>query len=118
MVLCINIRTYILYIRTHVFTHITWIFTFCSETHLPNIKSQLYSPQASPYYRYAGHSSIYSEVEAHASNSIKLHALLPAPGTYDLAARIEIFVKIVNNKEYIAQKGKMESICIANDDSI
>jgi len=91
---------------------------FCSETHLPNIKSQLYSPQASTYYKYAGHSSIYSDVEAHASNTMKLHAVLPGAGTYDLAARIEIFVKVVNSQEYIIQKGKMESICIINDGSM
>ncbi|GAB1868073.1 Protein TRS85-like protein [Camponotus japonicus] len=88
-----------------------------SETHLPNIKAQLYSPQASTYYKYAGHSSIYSNVEACASNVAKLHAVLPSTGTYDLAARIEISVKDVNSKEYVAQKGKMESICIINDGS-
>ncbi|XP_077272464.1 trafficking protein particle complex subunit 8 homolog l(3)76BDm [Temnothorax americanus] len=88
-----------------------------SETHLPNIKSQLYSPQASTYYKYAGHSSRYSDVEAHASNTMKLHAVLPSAGTYDLAARIEISVKVVNSQEYVAQKGKMESICIINDGS-
>lgn len=93
------------------------LFFFCSETHLPNIKSQLYSPQASTYYKYAGHSSIYSDVEAHASNTMKLHAVLPRAGTYDLAARIEISVKVVNSQEYIAQKDKMESICIINDGS-
>lgn len=94
--------------------HYTDRFSCCSETHLPNIKSQLYSPQASPYYRYAGHSSIHSNVQAHASNNVKLHAVLPAAGTYDLAARIEVSVRIVNSTEYVAQKGKMESICIVN----
>ncbi|XP_011631766.1 trafficking protein particle complex subunit 8-like, partial [Pogonomyrmex barbatus] len=88
-----------------------------SETHLPNIKSQLYSPQASTYYKYAGHSSIYSNVEAHASNIIKLLAVLPGTGTYDLAARIEISIKVVNSEEYIPQKGKMESICVINEGS-
>ncbi|KAG5334145.1 TPPC8 protein, partial [Acromyrmex charruanus] len=88
-----------------------------SKTHLPNVKSQLYSPQASTYYKYAGHSSIYSDIEAHASNIMKLHAVLLSAGTYDLAARIEISVKIVNSQEYVAQKGKMESICIINDGS-
>lgn len=88
-----------------------------SETHLPSIKSQLYSPQASTYYKYAGHSSIYCDVEAHASNTMRLHAVLPGTGTYDLAARIEISVKVINSQEYVAQKGKMESICIVNDGS-
>lgn len=87
---------------------------FSSETHLPSIKSQLYSPQASTYYKYAGHSSIHSNVEAYASSTVKLHAVLPSPGTYDLAARIEVTVKAVNSKEYVVQKGKMESICIIN----
>lgn len=93
------------------------VFVFYSETHLPNIKSQLYSPQASTYYKYAGHSSIYSNVEACASSIAKLHAVLPNTGTYDLAARIEISVKDVNSEEYVAQTGKMESICIINDGS-
>jgi len=48
---------------------------------------------------------------------MKLHAVLLSAGTYDLAARIEISVKIVNSQEYVAQKGKMESICIINDGS-
>ncbi|XP_011860429.1 PREDICTED: trafficking protein particle complex subunit 8 [Vollenhovia emeryi] len=86
-----------------------------SETHLPNIKSQLYSPQASTYYKYAGHSLIYSDVEAHTSNTVKLHAVFSSAGTYDLAARIEVSVKVVNSLEYVVQKGKMESICIISD---
>lgn len=93
------------------------VIFLCSETYLPSIKSQLYSPQASTYYKYAGHSSIYSDVEAHANNTMKLHAVLPNAGTYDLAARIEISVKFVNSQEYIVQKGKMESICIINNGS-
>jgi len=92
-------------------------FSFFSETHLPNIKSQLYSPQASAYYKYAGHSLIYSNIEAHASNTIKLDAVLSNPGTYDLAARIEVSVKLINSTEYIAQKSKIESICIINNDN-
>jgi len=92
-------------------------FFFYSETHLPSVKSQLYSPQASAYYKYAGHTSVYSNVEAHANSTVKLHAVLLSPGSYDLAARIEISARVVNSKEYIVQKGKMESICIINDDS-
>ncbi|XP_053984906.1 trafficking protein particle complex subunit 8 [Hylaeus volcanicus] len=88
-----------------------------SGTHLPNIKSQLYSPQASTFYRYACHSAICSQIEPLTSNTVKLQALLPAPGTYDLAARVEVFVRVVNTREFILQKWKMESICIINDDS-
>ncbi|XP_031370043.1 trafficking protein particle complex subunit 8 isoform X2 [Apis dorsata] len=88
-----------------------------SESHLPNIKSQLYSPQASTYYRYACHSAICSHVEPMMSNTIKLQAVFSTPGTYDLAARIEIFARIVNTREFILQKWKMESICIINSDS-
>ena len=95
----------------------TYAIFFCSKTHLPNVKSQLYSPQASTYYKYAGHSSIYSDIKPHGNNIMKLHAVLLSAGTYDLAARIEISVKIVNSQEYVAQKGKMESICIINDGS-
>jgi len=107
-----------IYILVHICTEfIDCFFSFFSETHLPNIKSQLYSPQASAYYKYAGHSLIYSNIEAHASNTIKLDAVLSNPGTYDLAARIEVSVKLINSTEYIAQRGKIESICIINDDN-
>lgn len=101
-----------IYKVVYILIHVFFIF---SETHLPSIKSQLYSPQASTYYRYAGQSSIYSNMEPYASSIIKLQAILLAPGTYDLAARIEISAKVVNSKEYIIQEEKMESICIAND---
>lgn len=88
-----------------------------SESHLPNIKSQLYSPQASAYYRYACHSAICSHIEPLKSSTIKLQAVLPAPGTYDLAARVEVSVRVVNTSEFILQKWKMESICIINSDT-
>ncbi|XP_033300815.1 trafficking protein particle complex subunit 8 isoform X2 [Bombus bifarius] len=88
-----------------------------SESHLPNIKSQLYSPQASAYYRYACHSAICSHVEPLTSSTVNLQAVLPAPGTYDLAARVEVSARVVNTREFILQKWKMESICIINGDS-
>ncbi|XP_029042782.1 trafficking protein particle complex subunit 8 [Osmia bicornis bicornis] len=88
-----------------------------SKNNLPRVKSQLYSPQASTYYRYACHSSICSHIEPLASNIIKLQAVLPSPGTYDLAARVEVSVRVVNTKEFVLQKWKMESICIVNGDS-
>ncbi|XP_031831201.1 trafficking protein particle complex subunit 8 homolog l(3)76BDm [Nomia melanderi] len=88
-----------------------------SGSHLPNIKSQLYSPQASTFYRYACHSAISSHIGPLTSNTVKLQAVLPAPGTYDLAARVEVSVRVVNTREFILQKWKMESICIINGDS-
>ncbi|KOC70233.1 Trafficking protein particle complex subunit 8 [Habropoda laboriosa] len=88
-----------------------------SESHLPNIKSQLYSPQASAYYRYACHSAICSHIEPRTNSTVKLQAVLPAPGTYDLAARVEVSVRVVNTREFILQKWKMESICIINGNS-
>lgn len=88
-----------------------------SGTYLPNIKSQLYSPQASTFYRYACHSAVCSHIEPLNSNTVKLQAVLPAPGTYDLAARVEVSVRVVNTREFILQKWKMESICIIYGDS-
>ncbi|XP_076665916.1 trafficking protein particle complex subunit 8 homolog l(3)76BDm isoform X1 [Andrena cerasifolii] len=88
-----------------------------SGTHLPNVKSQLYSPQASTFYRYACHSAICSHIQPLTSNTVKLQAVLPAPGTYDLAARVEVSVRTVNTREFILQKWRMESICIINGDS-
>ncbi|XP_066587305.1 trafficking protein particle complex subunit 8 [Prorops nasuta] len=89
-----------------------------SQTPLPSIKSQLYSPQASTCFRYACHSAVYFHIEPLARRRIKLQALLSASGTYDLASRIEVDVKFVNNSEFIPQKWRMESICVINDDKI
>ena len=77
----------------------------------------MFSPQASVYYRYACHSAICSHVEPFMSSTVNLQAVLPAPGTYDLAARVEVSARIVNTREFILQKWKMESICIINDGS-
>ncbi|XP_076762823.1 trafficking protein particle complex subunit 8 homolog l(3)76BDm [Xylocopa sonorina] len=88
-----------------------------SESYIPNIKTQLYSPQASAYYRYACHSAICSHIKPLTRSTVKLQAVLPAPGTYDLAARVEVSVRVVNTREFILQKWKMESICIINGDS-
>lgn len=88
-----------------------------SKTPLPNIKSELYSPQASTSYRYVCHSAICSEVEPFTTSNVKLQAVLTAPGTYDLAARVEVFVRVVNTRKCILQTLKMESICIINGDS-
>lgn len=51
------------------------------------------------------------------SNTVKLQAVFSTSGTYDLAARIEISARVVNTREFILQKWKMESICIINSDS-
>ncbi|KZC06243.1 PREDICTED: trafficking protein particle complex subunit 8 [Dufourea novaeangliae] len=110
----------IMYIQNHLESQIdvkvSTIGT-SSGTHLPNIKSQVYSPQASTFYRYACHSAISSHIEPLASSTVKLQAVLPASGTYDLAARVEVSVRVVNTREFILQKWKMESICIINGDS-
>ncbi|XP_076281323.1 trafficking protein particle complex subunit 8 homolog l(3)76BDm [Lasioglossum baleicum] len=110
----------IMYIQNHLESQISVkvnTIGTSSGTHLPNIKSQLYSPQASTFYRYACHSAIFSHIEPLTSNTVKLQAVLPAPGTYDLAARVEVSVRLVNTREFILQKWKMESICIINGDS-
>ncbi|XP_076235516.1 trafficking protein particle complex subunit 8 homolog l(3)76BDm isoform X2 [Calliopsis andreniformis] len=109
-----------MYIQNHlesqIYVKINTIGT-SSGTYLPNVKSQLYSPQASTFYRYACHSAICSQIEPLTSNTVKLQAVFSAPGTYDLAARVEVSVRVVNTREFILQKWKMESICIIHGDS-
>ncbi|XP_014606212.1 PREDICTED: trafficking protein particle complex subunit 8 isoform X1 [Polistes canadensis] len=89
-----------------------------SDTQLPSIKTQLYSPHASTNFRYICHSTINCCIESLAQNTIKLQAILSAPGTYNLAARIEVSVKIVNNREFIPQEWNMESICIMKNAAV
>ncbi|KAF7386777.1 hypothetical protein HZH66_011229 [Vespula vulgaris] len=89
-----------------------------SDTQLPSIKTQLYSPHASTNFRYICHSAINCCIESLAQNTIKLQAILSAPGTYNLAARIEVSVKIVNNREFIPQEWNMESICIMKNAAV
>lgn len=95
-----------------------FLFLFHSDTQLPSIKTQLYSPHASTNFRYICHSAINCCIESLAQNTIKLQAILSAPGTYNLAARIEVSVKIVNNREFIPQEWNMESICIMKNAAV
>lgn len=91
-------------------------YVFFSQTHLPSIKSQLYTPQASTFYRYAGHTAIECSIEPFGHHKIKLQAVIPASGTYDLASRIDVSVRLVSRGEYIPQKWHIESICIINNE--
>lgn len=89
-----------------------------SDTQLPNIETQLYSPHASTNFRYICHSAIHCHIESLAQHTIQLQAVLSAPGTYNLAARIEVSVKIVNNREFIPQEWNMGSICIMKNATV
>ncbi|XP_043471497.1 trafficking protein particle complex subunit 8 [Leptopilina heterotoma] len=87
-----------------------------SQTHLPSIKSQLYTPQASTFYRYAGHTAIECRIEPFGHCKIKLLAIIPASGTYDLASRLDVSIRLISRSEYIPQKWHIESICIVNNE--
>ncbi|KAK2584966.1 hypothetical protein KPH14_002554 [Odynerus spinipes] len=104
-----------MYIQNHLQTEIdvrvNTIGT-SSDTQLPSIKTQPYLPHALTNFRYICHSTIHCHIKSLAQHTIKLQAVLSAPGVYNLAARIEVSVKIVNNREFIPQEWNMESICI------
>ncbi|XP_011314468.1 trafficking protein particle complex subunit 8 [Fopius arisanus] len=89
-----------------------------SQAHLPSIKSQLYSPQASTFFRYACHTSIKCQVEAYGRQTIKLQAVISSPGTYDLASRLTLAAKISHFEEFVTQKWRTESVCIVNDERL
>ena len=82
---------------------------------MPNIKTQLYSHQASASFRYAGQTSIVCQLEPYSRRELKLQAILPTSGTYDLSSRIEISARIESKVEYILQKWRMESVCIISN---
>lgn len=106
-----------------------------SQIHLPCIKSQLYMPQASTFFRYICHTAVNCHMEPYGYHTIKLQAMLTSPGTYDLASRVDVFVRVTSNgnTEFISQRirveeerkhskeqemvgGRIESVCIVNDD--
>ena len=84
---------------------------------MPSIKSQLYTPQASTFYRYAGHTAVECDIEPFGHRTIKLQAIIPATGTYDLASRIDVSVSLVSRGEFIPQKWHIESVCVVSSDS-
>ncbi|XP_012252846.2 trafficking protein particle complex subunit 8 isoform X2 [Athalia rosae] len=88
------------------------------QSQLPSIKSQLYSPQGLTSFRYIAHTAINCHLEPHGCRSVALKALITTPGTYDLASRVEVSVKVVSSNKFIPQKWKLESICIVSDDSL
>ncbi|XP_063990876.1 trafficking protein particle complex subunit 8 [Diachasmimorpha longicaudata] len=89
-----------------------------SQAHLPSVKSQLYSPQASTFFRYACHTAIKLHIEAYGRQTIKLQAVISSPGTYDLASRLTLFAKNGHFEEFVAQKWRTESVCIVNNDCL
>ncbi|KAK0178253.1 hypothetical protein PV328_002222 [Microctonus aethiopoides] len=89
-----------------------------SQSYLPNVKSQLYSPHASTFFRYAGHTTIRCNIEPFGRHNAKLQAVISSPGTYDLASRLDIYAKLENYDNFIAQKWRTESICSVIDDNI
>ncbi|XP_011502697.1 PREDICTED: trafficking protein particle complex subunit 8 [Ceratosolen solmsi marchali] len=85
-----------------------------SQTLLLNIKTKLYSPQASTSFRYVGQTSLTLRLEPYEQQTIKLQAIFPAYGTYDLSSRLEVSAKVQNNINYTLQKWNIESVCIIN----
>ncbi|XP_024936039.1 trafficking protein particle complex subunit 8 [Cephus cinctus] len=89
-----------------------------SNTQLPNIKSQLYPRQASSFFRYISHTAIICQLDPYGSIAVKLQAVLASPGTYDLASRVDVSVRVASSNEFVPQKWLMESVCIVSDDSL
>ncbi|XP_033216769.1 trafficking protein particle complex subunit 8 [Belonocnema kinseyi] len=88
-----------------------------SQTHLPSIKSQLYTPQASTFYRYAGHTAVECHIEPFGCRTLKLQAIIPASGTYDLASRIDVSVRLISRGEFMPQKWHIESVCVVSNEN-
>ncbi|XP_014226501.1 trafficking protein particle complex subunit 8 [Trichogramma pretiosum] len=86
-----------------------------SQTTLPNIRTQLYSPQASTSFRYAGQTSVICDLGPHCQKKIQLKAILPSSGTYDMSSRLEISAKIGDEADYTLQKWHVESVCIVSN---
>lgn len=97
---------------------ILFLFLF-SQTYLPSIKSQLYSPKASTYFRYVCHTAINCQIEPLERNTVKLQVVVSTPGTYDFASRIEISARAIDDThEFIQQKWRIESVCSVSDENI
>ncbi|XP_012275553.1 trafficking protein particle complex subunit 8 isoform X2 [Orussus abietinus] len=88
-----------------------------SQSTLNGAKSQLYSPEASTFFRYVCHTSINCEIESYGHCTLQLHAAIASPGTYDLASRVDVSVKTVNSNQFVPQNWHMESVCIVCDDT-
>lgn len=91
------------------------LFSFYSQTYLPSIKSQLYTPKASTFFRYACHTAINCHIEPLGYHIIELQAIVLTPGTFDFASRIEMSAKTIDIDEFISQKWKIESVCSVSD---
>ncbi|OXU20674.1 hypothetical protein TSAR_003364 [Trichomalopsis sarcophagae] len=100
--------------QTNIYVKIDSIGT-SSQNLLPNIKTQLYSPQASTSFRYAGQTSILCQLEPYGKCELQLQAVLPTSGTYDLSSRLEVSARLENKVEYTVQKWRMESVCIISN---
>lgn len=95
-----------------------FFFFNCSQTILPSVKTQLYSPQASTFFRYGCHTTICCDIEPYGRHTVKLQAIISSPGTYDLASRLDLFAKVDKYEKFILQKWRTESVCTVSDDEI
>ncbi|XP_034943856.1 trafficking protein particle complex subunit 8 [Chelonus insularis] len=89
-----------------------------SQSFLPNVKSQLYSPQASTFFRYTCHTTICCQIEPYGRYTVNLHAVTSSPGTYDLASRLDLFAKLEEFANFVPQKWRTESVCTVSEGDV
>ncbi|CAG5099865.1 Similar to TRAPPC8: Trafficking protein particle complex subunit 8 (Homo sapiens) [Cotesia congregata] len=85
------------------------------QLYLPSVKSQLYVPQASTYFRYARHTTICCQIESYKRHSVKLQAVISSPGTYDLASRLDLSARLEQFDNFVPQKWRLESVCTVSE---
>ncbi|KAG8041820.1 hypothetical protein G9C98_007124 [Cotesia typhae] len=86
-----------------------------TQLYLPSVKSQLYVPQASTYFRYARHTTICCQIESYKRHSVKLQAVISSPGTYDLASRLDLSARLEQFDNFVPQKWRLESVCTVSE---
>ncbi|CAD6238371.1 GSCOCG00008450001-RA-CDS [Cotesia congregata] len=100
--------------QSKVYVQIKTIGT-SSQLYLPSVKSQLYVPQASTYFRYARHTTICCQIESYKRHSVKLQAVISSPGTYDLASRLDLSARLEQFDNFVPQKWRLESVCTVSE---
>ncbi|XP_008543726.1 trafficking protein particle complex subunit 8 [Microplitis demolitor] len=100
--------------QSQVYVQIKTIGT-SSQLYLPSVKSQLYVPQASTYFRYACHTTICCKIESYQRHTVQLQAVISSPGTYDLASRLDLLARLEQFDNFVTQKWRPESVCTVSE---
>lgn len=83
-----------------------------SDRLISSVAPKHFRCEASTHFRYVGQTAVRCEVPAFGSHSVLLHALLPMPGTYDLASRLSVAAKPEGRADFTIQDWHVESVCI------